>query len=177
MEGDCGVESQLGVGSTFWITARLERGSQAVMAADQAPPELPEEVIGQRFAGCRILLAEDDPINQEIAQELLKIARLQVDVADNGAIAVELVRNGNYDLVLMDMQMPVMGGLEATQAIRQIPSREKLPVLAMTANAFDEDRQACLDAGMNDHIGKPVDPGFLYTKLLFWLGNSTDNRR
>ena len=100
---------------------------------------------------------------------LLEDVGLTVDLAEDGVEAVALAQQNHYDLILMDMQMPQMNGIDATQAIRALPGRRTTPILAMTANAFDEDRQACLDAGMNDHIAKPVDPDVLFETLLKWL--------
>jgi len=100
---------------------------------------------------------------------LLEGAGLHVDIAGNGGEAVALAAAGDYALILMDIQMPVMNGMEATREIRAIPGYEQAPILAMTANAFSEDRQLCLDAGMNDHIGKPVDPQRLFETLVKWL--------
>ena len=119
--------------------------------------------------GARILLAEDNEINQQIASELLTDAGFVVDVADNGQIALDRVQQTAYQLVLMDMQMPVMDGLQATEAIRRLPGGGTLPIVAMTANAMAEDRRACMEAGMNDFLSKPVDPDGLWAMLLKWI--------
>ena len=170
MGGDTGLISQPGQGSTFWFTARLQPGSSVV--DDSAAPvraDEAERLLNTRHAKARILLVEDNTINQEVALELLRGVGLQVDLAVNGEKAVEMASNTPYNLILMDIQMPVMDGITATRLIRQTARGQRIPILAMTANAFGEDRQCCLDAGMNDHVAKPVNPGNLYSALIKWL--------
>jgi CheY-like chemotaxis protein len=145
---------------------------------DVSEPEgSPREMLARLFSDCRVLVVEDEPLNREVEVFLLEDAGLASDVASNGQEAVEKVRGGNYALILMDVQMDVMNGLEATRAIRQIPGMADIPILAMTANAFDEDRDACLAAGMNAHIGKPMEPEAFYTTVLHWLKTSTGSKR
>jgi CheY-like chemotaxis protein len=119
--------------------------------------------------GARVLLAEDNEMNQQIACELLGDAGLVVDVAQNGEEALKMVNSARYDLVLMDMQMPVMDGVMATQAIRRMTRLRNLPIVAMTANARAEDRRSCLDAGMNDFLSKPIDPELLWAMMRKWI--------
>ncbi|MBF0160206.1 MAG: response regulator [Magnetococcales bacterium] len=119
--------------------------------------------------GARLLLVEDNELNQEVAMELLEEAGLVVDLAVNGAVALQQVQQVSYDLVLMDMQMPVMDGITATRAIRQLPQCAHLPIVAMTANAMLADRDLCIEAGMNDHIAKPIEPDHLWQALLTWI--------
>ena len=142
---------------------------EALTGAGRRPHPPPLAAPGKLFAGQRILLAEDNPINQEVALELLRSVGLEVDLAEDGLRAVELAGRAEYQLILMDIQMPRMDGISASEAIRALPGRGAVPIVAMTANAFAEDRQACLAAGMNDHVAKPVDPDTLFTALRRWL--------
>ncbi|RIX46776.1 MAG: PAS domain S-box protein [Rhodocyclales bacterium GT-UBC] len=172
MGGESGLSSILGQGSTFWFTARLQAGQLSEHEPiERTLPGDAERLLIERYAHSRILLVEDNQINQAVALDLLNAVGLQADVAFNGKEALEKLDNANYDLILMDMQMPVMDGLTATRAIRnaEAESGRSTPILAMTANAFSEDRQRCLEAGMNDHIAKPVEPQNLYTSLIKWL--------
>ncbi|MBC7941834.1 MAG: response regulator, partial [Chitinophagaceae bacterium] len=130
--------------------------------------------LAEECRGARILLADDDPVNQEITSELLGRLGLVVDIASNGLEAVQQVQSAPYDLVLMDMMMPVCDGLEATRAIRALPDLHDLPIVAMTANAFVEDRDACRAAGMNDQVAKPVEIEAFYATVLRCLQVARD---
>jgi len=125
--------------------------------------------IPKSVRGAKILLAEDNKINQMVATELLKIEGFETTVADNGLIVLELLKKQKFDLILMDIQMPEMDGFDTTKAIRADSRFADIPILAMTANAMSSDRGLCLEAGMNDHIPKPVEPESLYRALVKWL--------
>ncbi len=188
MGGEVGVESTPGVGSRFWFTAELgdvlpqgdaarrAGGGADVGAWPEAQADTPagtpaagsaEQRLARLHRGHRLLLAEDNVVNQEVACQLLQAVGLEVDVARDGIEAVRMAQAGHHALVLMDVQMPGMDGLAATRALRS--AGYTAPILAMTANAFSEDRLACLQAGMNDHVAKPVDPERLFESLLRWL--------
>ncbi len=167
MGSDIAVSSLTGKGTRFWFSVWLSR---SMLAADQAPPPPVEErlaALRARHAGRRVLLAEDNLINREVAQDLLMDAGLVVDCAIDGAQALELAQLQRPALVLMDIQMPVMDGLTAARELRR--RGDDMPIIAMTAHAFVGDREASLAAGMNDHVTKPVEPGQLYDTLLRWL--------
>jgi two-component system sensor histidine kinase/response regulator len=181
MGGECGVESTPGRGSTFWFTAQLVQGRGAApeVQGHAVPDELAtiEADLRRDHAGARVLLAEDNEISRDVAVEILRGIGLVVDTAaDGNGQAVAMAATGAYDLILMDMQMPDMDGLAATTALRSPPVGTTAPIVALTANAFDDDRRACLAAGMDTMLTKPVDPALLYESLLQWLAQGARRR-
>ncbi|WP_295460939.1 PAS domain-containing hybrid sensor histidine kinase/response regulator [uncultured Thiodictyon sp.] len=169
MGGTLGVDSQLGTGSTFWFTVRLAKGEAMAAAPAHRSERSAYDQLRTRRTRARVLLVEDEPVNQEVMQELVADLGLQVDMAADGAQAVGMARRTDYDLILMDVQLPVMDGLAASQGIRQLPNGARVPIIATTASVFTEDRARCLAAGMTDFLTKPVDPDVLYTTLLKYL--------
>lgn len=172
MGGEAGATSSPGEGSCFWLTVRLtpvNTASRLVRTLSQNCVADLEAEIRQKFSGRSILLVEDDPLSQQVSAELLTNAGLHVDTADDGLRGFERVNVQHYDVVVMDVQLPKLDGVSATQKIRALPNKQGLPILALTANAFNEDRARCLAAGMNDFIPKPVEPGLFYATLLRWL--------
>jgi two-component system sensor histidine kinase/response regulator len=141
-----------------------DRGTPA-----EVQPASNREINLAPIRGARVLLVEDNELNREVALGLLEDAQLSLETAENGAVAVQMISHREYDLVLMDMQMPEMDGVTATKTIRSNPRFRSLPIIAMTANAMDRDRQMCLEAGMNDHVAKPIDPEKLFDALLRWI--------
>lgn len=170
MGGECGLRSEPGRGSTFWFTVRL---GKSLLPSSQTANQSGNVDVGiakDAIRGKRILLVEDQPLNQMIAQEILVGAGMLVETANNGEEALALLnRDRHFDCVLMDVQMPVMDGLETTRRIRADSALEKLPVLALTANAYDEDRERCFAAGMNDFVSKPFKMNDFYSKIAKWV--------
>jgi len=172
MNGEVGVESTPGAGSRFWFTALLKPAGEE--AHESPTPVLSDakQRLRSAYAGTRVLVAEDNPINSELTLYLLEAVGFVTETAADGRQAVMMAAASSYDLILMDMQMPVLNGLDATREIRALPGWQTRPIIAMTANAFMEDRRACREAGMDDFLSKPVKPAKLYETLLATLQNT-----
>ncbi len=170
MGGEAGADSTPGIGSTFWFTVKLKKCDEKAASTETAVDA--EAEIRKRYAGHRILVVDDEPINQEVALMQLEALDLVVDTAEDGAEAVALAQKNSYAVIFMDMQMPKLNGLEATQKIRQLVGYRDTPIIAMTANAFAEDKAQCIAAGMNDFLIKPFNPEELFSILLRSLSRS-----
>lgn len=169
MGGEVGVDSTPGLGSRFWFTAVLGRG-HGILAPDTRGTDLHADAkLRALRSNAKLLIAEDNDINREVALELLHSVGLHADTAANGREAIEMARSTPYDLILMDVQMPEVDGIDAARTILALPDRQSIPILAMTANVFEEDRLICQQAGMKDFIGKPVNPQNFFDVLLKWL--------
>lgn len=170
MGGSIRCESHINVGTVFTVELQFVTTDSTLQAEESVKQKQNDENLLKILSGKRILLCEDHPLNQQIASRLLQKQDMLVDIAEDGKRGVEMFENsanGYYDAVLMDIRMPIMNGLEATKAIRSMsrPDASKIPIIAMTANAFDEDRKLSAEAGMNAHLAKPVNPKVLYTAL------------
>jgi CheY-like chemotaxis protein len=164
MRGDIWCESRPGEGSEFHFTAQF-----GTVGASAAPEKSKENSAGDTFAGKKVLIAEDNEINQQLAAELFAAAGVAIDIAANGQEALEMLSANYYDAIFMDIQMPIMDGFTAAISIRKNPRYARLPIIAMVANAMGGDRKRSLNAGMNDCIGKPLDPEILDKILLKYL--------
>jgi signal transduction histidine kinase/CheY-like chemotaxis protein len=177
MGGSVGVESAVGRGSLFWATARLGLSNAAQQGAGGAESLsaaerlffAPERILRHHFNASGILLVEDNEVNRLVAGAQLALVGLGVTEAHNSAEALALCESRDFDLILMDLHMPVMDGQSAARAIRQLPQHAETPIIALTADAFSEDRQRSLEAGMNDHLAKPITPDTFYPRILRWL--------
>ena len=170
MGGHAGAQSVPGQGSTFWFTARLAKAKMSAprtTGRDSLPDA--ESLLKARAPGRRVLVVDDDEVNRQVARMLLEGAGLRVDEAEDGRRAVERALAESYDLILMDMQMPVMNGVTAASQLRLHPATRGIPIVAITANAFIDDRKACLAAGMDDFMTKPFEPQMLFSVCLKWL--------
>lgn len=168
MLGEVGVDSVPGQGSTFWLSVRLEKTGMPCCVKSGNGADVPSAMLAV-IRGARILLAENNLFNQQVATEFLENAGATVCVAQNGKEALDLLDKDRFDCVLMDIQMPVLDGFEATRLIRSNPALAGIPVIAMTANVLNEDRERCLGAGMNDFISKPFKPHAFYAVIAKWL--------
>ncbi|MBS0348106.1 MAG: response regulator [Proteobacteria bacterium] len=176
MGGEIGVHSESGEGSNFWFTVRLDKAPADGIAAPALAALAPaDQRLLDVYGGAKVLVVEDEPVNQDVSRSLLEDAGLAVDLAEDGQVAVAMASQQRYQLIMMDMQMPNLNGLDATKAIRAGSLNVDTPILAMTANAFEEDRQSCFDVGMNDFVAKPVVPDVLYETILRWLSRPQAN--
>ncbi|MBP6189090.1 MAG: response regulator [Azonexus sp.] len=169
MGGSIDVESTPGRGSTFWFEINLPKSALAPFRADDTRIGQYANQILEQHAGKRVLLAEDNIVNQEVARDLLETVGLVVDVAENGQDAIEQTRQQDYAVILIDVQMPVMNGIQAAKVILAEARNRQTPIIALTANAFTDDKQGCLDAGMRDFLSKPALPEQMYKTLMTWL--------
>jgi len=177
MHGDAGLTSVPGRGSTFWFSVRVQLADDEAAPVVRDDKTLDEALLRKLAQGCRLLLVEDDEVGQLVAAELLRAATgIAPEVASSGAQALSLARSGRYDLVFMDMQMPGMDGLETTRALRKLRGWKRTPIIALTANAFDDDRERCLAAGMNAHLPKPLTRASLAEVLLRWLARGASKK-
>jgi PAS domain S-box-containing protein len=169
MGGEVGCESRPGQGSTFWFEVVLPRAEALIEETEAPAPAVPD-------APLRMLLVEDVAVNRELISTLLAPFDVTIETAENGLLAIEAMQRGVFDLVLMDVQMPVMDGLTAARAIRALPAThaQSTPIIAMTANVLPEQVQKCLDAGMDDHLGKPISPAALLAVLSRWSAGRED---
>lgn len=169
MEGSVGAESKLGIGSTFWFTVKLKKAGTDNISITASGLTNPMEELTLNYAGKQVLIVDDEPMNRELFAELIEMAGLQSKTAGDGEEAIEAVYQNCFDIILMDMQMPRLHGPEATKRIRELANGKHVPIIALTGNAFADNKELCLASGMNDFLAKPFKPKALYQLLLNWL--------